>query len=585
MSTVLSADLNRAKEAELLEYRLNSKDFFFENGELDLDTTFMNLLNSYASDISITTFNVFFDLMSFFASETKELITQDISCLEDMALGNIIIAGSYLRANKDFNVALNDLIKLLRINVSINNVTDGSNRVLVAIGSNGELFLDEASIVEMKRGATLDQVFLLDDYLSESEIQSLSELDKKSRCSALNKLQKLPKLALDIDKILKASDLIVYGPGTQHSSLFPSYLTSGLAEIISELRVEKILISNLDEDNDIREENLSSLVDKFSYYMNQGVLESKRSSEYVSQILLSSSRQSYLPWGFSDLEDRGIGIHIGQLRKSEGDFHDGPRVVNGLISLSRRRESLQTYKAYDLVSVIMPNLNEVEYLPRVLEEIYYFDWLSFGILPEFILVDSNSSDGSVAIAEKFPGLRVIKLDSDMGRGFALRTGIESATGEFLVTFPTDGEYEAKAVVEVVNLLRQNRGTVVYGSRSSLAVDNFKKLKKVYQGNFWLYILSNWGGVCLTLISGVKFSRWISDPLTSVKGSEKSTWKSLSKSGNSANWDTRIIVDASRNQIPILEVPVKYNPRNREAGKKMNILWGMKALFQLLWSRR
>jgi 2-phospho-L-lactate transferase/gluconeogenesis factor (CofD/UPF0052 family) len=252
MSAVLSADQSRAKVAELLEYRLAATDLFFENGELDLDATFMNILNSYASEISITTFNIFLDLMSLFTSEAKAMINQDLSCIEDMALGNMIIAGAYLRSNKDFNLALDYLVSILRVNVSIKNVTDGTNRVLVGIGSNGELFLDEASIVEMKSGAILDQVFLLQNYLSDNEVKSLNELDVESRIKALNECQNLPKLGLEIEKILEASDLIVYGPGTQHSSLFPSYLTVGLGEIISELSVEKILISNLAEDNDIR---------------------------------------------------------------------------------------------------------------------------------------------------------------------------------------------------------------------------------------------------------------------------------------------------------------------------------------------
>ena len=64
------------------------------------------------------------------------------------------------------------------------------------------------------------------------------------------------------------SDIIIYGPGTQNSSLYPSYLTKDLRQIISKSKGKKIFISNILKDKDIVNETTSSIIMKFHYYMN-----------------------------------------------------------------------------------------------------------------------------------------------------------------------------------------------------------------------------------------------------------------------------------------------------------------------------
>jgi len=80
---------------------------------------------------------------------------------------------------------------------------------------------------------------------------------------------------------------------------------------------------------------------------------------------------------------------------------------------------------------------------------------------------------------------------------------------------------------------------------------------------------------------MKFRRWLSDPLTSVKGFKKITSLNLSLEGNSLDWDTRIIVDSWKNLVPIIEIPVEYYPRSVSEGKKTTFTKGLNALWQLV----
>ncbi len=65
------------------------------------------------------------------------------------------------------------------------------------------------------------------------------------------------------------SDIIIYGPGTQYSSLFPSYLTKDIREIIIKSKAKKFLITNIFLDNDIYKESVESIIRKFNFFFNK----------------------------------------------------------------------------------------------------------------------------------------------------------------------------------------------------------------------------------------------------------------------------------------------------------------------------
>ena len=76
----------------------------------------------------------------------------------------------------------------------------------------------------------------------------------------------VPKLNRDLKLVFKKADMIIYGPGTQNSSLFPSYLTKNLNNYLLKSKAKKIFISNIIKDKDIIHETTGSIINSFLLY-------------------------------------------------------------------------------------------------------------------------------------------------------------------------------------------------------------------------------------------------------------------------------------------------------------------------------
>ena len=308
------------------------------------------------------------------------------------------------------------------------------------------------------------------------------------------------------------------------------------------------------------------------------------SSTYVSQCLISTTPGSNRPWGFEELDTGAgtIGVHLGKWT-SDGKTHDGNKVANAIFSLTHKLGDIET-QSLQTVTVVVPVLNEARRLPSVLEKLLAHDWLMDGVIPEFIVVDGGSDDGSAQLASTFPGVQLIQMKRGSGRGEALSAGFASSKGEFIVTFPSDDEYQLDAIESVVRTLRAHESQVVFGSRVGLCVDSDQRLRNIYGGRTRAYYLSKWGGISLSLLSGLFWRRWVADVLTSVKGFRREYIERLTLNGYSADWDARVIVDASKMQIAIAEVPVQFSPRTSSEGKKIRTRDGIRALKVLILER-
>jgi glycosyltransferase involved in cell wall biosynthesis len=233
------------------------------------------------------------------------------------------------------------------------------------------------------------------------------------------------------------------------------------------------------------------------------------------------------------------------------------------------------------ISIVIPVLNEIATLEKVLNSVVTSDWLGEGFVPQIIVVDGGSSDGSWEYLKTVNGILALSSAETPGRGSAIRKGIFQAKGEVVITFPADDEYSVSSLISVGRALVDKDVGIVFGSRSTLCIDTDARLREIYGGRTREYYLSKWGGFLLSIMSAIKYHRWISDPLTSIKGVKKKDRMNLSFSGDSLNWDTRIIIDSWLQGVPIMEIAVDYAPRTRGQGKKTTIYSGLKALWELI----
>lgn len=188
--------------------------------------------------------------------------------LADCSLGNLVFAGAYLRLGEDFNAAVDACAALFGSPVRLLNATGGENAFLVALKQDGRLLADEAEIVSPQDASAITDLFLLREPPDRGLLEELASrpavwIRDVLACHAAE-ITPNPR-ALEA---ISDADLIVYGPGTPHSSLLPSYLTPGLAESIAASRATaKVFVVNTRDDHDIQGLSAPDLVDLTLAYL------------------------------------------------------------------------------------------------------------------------------------------------------------------------------------------------------------------------------------------------------------------------------------------------------------------------------
>jgi len=193
---------------------------------------------------------------------------------------------------------------------------------------------------------------------------------------------------------------------------------------------------------------------------------------------------------------------------------------------------------------------------------------------QLVLVDDGSTDGTrelLTSREWGDDVTVLLHDRNQGKGAALRTGLQAATGEFSAVLDADLEYEAASLVDVLGPLLDGRANVVFGTRAWTSHSAF---------SFW-YVMGN---KAVTLATNVLYNSWISDVMTCHKAMRTELFRSLKLKERGFAIEPEIAARVLRSGERIYEVPVSYQARSREEGKKLTSLDGLRVLRTLLRCR-
>jgi glycosyltransferase involved in cell wall biosynthesis len=193
---------------------------------------------------------------------------------------------------------------------------------------------------------------------------------------------------------------------------------------------------------------------------------------------------------------------------------------------------------------------------------------------QLVLVDDGSTDGTRELLtgrEWGENVVVLLHDRNQGKGAALRTGLGAATGELAAILDADLEYEAASLVDVLQPLVDGRANVVFGTRAWTSHSAF---------SFWYVI----GNKAVTLATNVLYNSWISDVMTCHKAMRTDLFRSLKLRERGFAIEPEIAARVLRSGERIYEVPVSYQARSREEGKKLTSLDGLRVLRTLLRCR-
>lgn len=206
------------------------------------------------------------------------------------------------------------------------------------------------------------------------------------------------------------------------------------------------------------------------------------------------------------------------------------------------------------LSILIPCLNELVYLPQILRKIEKVEL--DGITKEIIIIDDGSTDGtSDLIRKEFPQYQLIRLEQNQGKAFALREGLKKATGDVILIQDADLEYDPQDYPALLKPFQTDNAEVVYGSRL---------LKKSNAKSNELYY---WGGRFISLVTNIIWQTHITDEATGYKLFRKGLLEELDLQSRGFEFCPEVTAKISRRKIKIHEVPINYYPRSKEEGKK------------------
>ena len=566
---------------DLLNYRFPNKTNsrkFISFLKLEKSNKIVKKLNLYN-----LTFEKFLALQEYLIFFLKYYIKKKKLKIADISLGNILISSLFLKNNKDFNKSLSEIHFFLDLKNNVYNVTNGENLYLVAILENGEIVLDEEKLVNIKHKYRVENIFLLKKKLTKKNLNLINKKNKKFKLNYLKKINKYPNLNRTVADRLLNSDIIIYGPGTQYSSLFPSYLTKDIREKIIKSKAKKFLVTNIFLDNDIVKENVESIIEKFNFFFNKNKKKKISNNKLVDYYLINKfdkddknllKKKNYLIFAkkknFTLLDwEKGEGLHY-------------PNWLAKKIFVLSNKNSVIRSLPSSVISIVIPCLNEKRTIKKVLTKIQKLKIHNFNLVIEVIVVDGGSNDGTINIIKKFKDFKFYNL-KNAGKGEAIKYGIDKSKGDVIAFFPSDNEYNVQDIEKIITPIMLNQSKAVYGSRmiKSILED---QLSKIYKNNTITLLLSKYGGKLINLFILAFYNKSISDPFTSIKAFDAKLLKSLQLYRKGFDLDFEIFVKLHGKKCFFLEVPVHFKPRTPKQGKKITALDGLKCLFYLIFSK-
>ena len=216
-------------------------------------------------------------------------------------------------------------------------------------------------------------------------------------------------------------------------------------------------------------------------------------------------------------------------------------------------------------SAIIPVYNEKSTIQEIIKRVQ-----ATNLIDEILIVDDGSTDGTRKILEQFDHhhqIRVILHEKNQGKGAAVRTGIQNATGDLIIIQDADLEYDPR---EYPNLLRpfdEGIADVVYGSR--------------FLGGarrpilFWNMVANK----ILTFVTNILYNNILTDMETGYKVFRRDVVKDLVLRAQRFDFEPEFTAKILKKKVRIYEVPISFYPRDYSEGKKIK----MKDAFEAMWA--
>jgi glycosyltransferase involved in cell wall biosynthesis len=219
-----------------------------------------------------------------------------------------------------------------------------------------------------------------------------------------------------------------------------------------------------------------------------------------------------------------------------------------------------------LLSVVMPVYNERATIDEIIRRV-----LAVPGRKELIVVDDGSTDGTrdqLVALQKELSFTLVLQDRNQGKGAALRRGFQDVTGDLVIVQDADLEYSPEEFPQLIELISQGRADVVYGSR--------------FLGRHRVFLFTHYlGNRLLTFITNLLYNTMLTDMETCYKVMRIEVLRSMTLRSDGFGIEPELTAKVFKRGYRVYEVPITYDGRGYDEGKKITWRDGLVALYVLL----